>query len=202
MNMVSQIAVIGIASSLDNLGVGVAYGVRRIAIPPLSNLVIAFIAFLFSCISIMAGSFLARFLTETTANAIGACAIIGMGIWVIYGAGAVPKPRTKPSRLLLMEVLDAPEAADRDRSGVISLSEALILGVALSLNCLTNCIPIGLWRLSILPAAVVNAVLSYAGLWGGVWLGRRWGAHWLGGKANAFAGVLLVLLGLHQLFHG
>ena len=100
----------------------------------------------------------------------------------------------------LTRILQAPELADSDHSGVISIGESLLLGVALSLNCLTNGLPAGLWKLQPLAVAACNAVLSFASLWCGVRLGKRYGAHWLGRKADVLAGVLLILLGAYQVY--
>ena len=197
-----HLLMIGVATNLDNLAVGVAYGIRRIWIPTASNLAIAGIAFVFSAVSAVAGTYVGRFMTASTANLIGALLIIGIGVWmlpwVLPRREQNPKPtQPHPSPI---RVLQEPELADSDHSGVISLSESVILGVAVSINCLTNGLPAGLWKLSPLPVAVCNAVLSFVTLWCGVWLGKRYGEHWLGRKADVVAAVLLILLGVHQAF--
>ena len=200
MRVVLQVLAIGVASNLDNLAVGVAYGIRRIAISTPANLAIAGIAFLFTVVSAVAAIHVRRYLPPRAADLLGSVILIGIGLWML----PVRKQRpTKPSpsaerRPSVMRLLRGPELADRDHSGVVSLSESLLLGVALSLNCLTNSFSAGLWNLSVLPVAVCNAGLSFGTLLSGTWLGKRYGAHWLGRKADAIAGILLVLLGLHQ----
>ena len=74
---------IGIATNLDNLGVGLVYGLRRIKVPPLSNLAIALTALVFGYISALAGSALRHFLAGSFANLLGALLLIGMGIWIM-----------------------------------------------------------------------------------------------------------------------
>ncbi len=209
---------IGVATNLDNLAVGVAYGIRRIWIPTASNLAIAAIAFVFSVVSAVAGTYVGRFMSASTANLVGAALMIGIGIWVLprrRRADAAPsapdaandgshdhggKVETAPTHPSPIRVLHAPELADSDHSGVISLGESLVLGVAVSINCLTNGLPAGLWKLQPLPVATCNAVLSFVTLWCGVWLGKRYGEHWLGRKADWIAAVLLILLGVRQAF--
>jgi len=47
-----------LSSSIDNFGVGISYGVRKVRIKWLSNLLIAAICFLFSMVGIMFGKWI------------------------------------------------------------------------------------------------------------------------------------------------
>ncbi len=198
---------LGIATNLDNLGVGLVYGLRRIKVPPSSNLAIALTALVFGYISALAGSALRYFLAGSLANLLGAFLLIGMGIWIMLAqegdSSAAPENERLPSNQpSVLAILRRPEQADQDDSRVISLREALYLGVAVSLNCLANGLSAGLWRLGALPTALSMACFSYAAIWLGTWLGARYGAAWLGKKATVLAGCLLLLLGVHQLLQG
>ncbi|ARO64880.1 Integral membrane protein [Bacillus cereus] len=46
-----SIFLIGIASNLDNAGVGIAYGIRKIRISWFNNFIIAFLGFLFTLLA-------------------------------------------------------------------------------------------------------------------------------------------------------
>lgn len=172
-----HLLLIGIAANLDNLGVGLAYGVRRIRIPLLSNLVIAGIASLFTLVSVWAGGLVSHFLSRTTANWLGAILLFGVGLYTL---------------------VQEPTDADRDRSGEISLSESLVLGVALSINCLTNGFSAGLWQLGAVETAAVTGLFSLLTLWLGVRLGIRHLADRWGRLATVLAGFLLIALAVHQ----
>ncbi|HEY3366154.1 MAG TPA: sporulation membrane protein YtaF [Symbiobacteriaceae bacterium] len=202
MLVLVHLLLIGIAANLDNLGVGVAYGIRRIKIPALPNLVVAAIAFLFTYVSVVAGAYTGRFISDTAARAIGAVLLIGVGVWVVLAQWRGPKERPaskgdQPNWVLA--ILQEPERVDADNSGSISLSESLVLGAALSINCFTNGFSAGLWKLGALPTSICTAAFSYLTLWGGAVIGARYAAEWLGSKATVVAGCLLILLGLHQL---
>ena len=201
-----HLLLIGIATNLDNLGVGLVYGLRRIKVPPSSNLAIALTALLFGYTSALAGTTLRHLLAGSLANLLGALLLIGMGAWIMLAQeagepapGNEQAPSNQPS---VLAILRRPEQADQDDSRVISLREALYLGVAVSLNCLANGLSAGLWRLGALPTALTMACFSYATIWLGTWLGARYGAAWLGKKAAVLAGCLLLLLGVHQLLQG
>lgn len=200
MHTLLLILLIGIASNLDNLGVGVAYGVRRIRVPFLPCLVIAAFAGLFTYLSVWAGSFISGFLSPTAANVIGAVLLIGVGIWVMVSQKRETQATVEATDSGLLQVLQEPVRADADRSGVISLPESVVLGVALSINNLTNGFSAGLWHLNALATALSSAAFSYLAIWGGAGLSGRFAAGWLGNKATIAAGCLLILLGFHQLF--
>jgi len=54
-----------------------------------------------------------------------------------------------------------------------------------------------------LSAPLVTSVvfaLSILTLWIGIWLGKRWASHWLGRLDAPAAGLLLVAVGLAELF--
>lgn len=202
MNPFLQLLLIGMASNLDNLGVGLAYGTRRIRISPLPNLVIAAFAFLMTVTSVWVGTYVGRYLNNLAANTIGAVLLIGVGVWVISSQHRpneeTPK-KTSANPPSLLAVLEDPETADSDGSGEISVPESLVLGVALGMNCFTNGFAAGLWRLGAVETGIANALFSFLTLWGGSWLGLRYAAQWLGSKATIAAGVLLILIGLRQL---
>ena len=200
VNAIPHLLGIAIASNLDNLAVGVSYGVRGIELPPLPNLVISAIAFALTYLAASLGVSVAQFMTDRAAVVAGAMLMIGLGIWVMPAG----KPRRRlssgaSSRPSVFRILAEPELADLDRSGTISVFESLFLGLAVSLNCFTNGLSAGLWKLGVPEVALCNAVLSYLSLWFGSWLGRRYGAHWLGRTSPVFAGWLLILLGACQL---
>ena len=200
MHELSHLLVIAIACNLDNLGVGVTYGLRRIAIPPLPNLMMALIAFLFTVLSAHAARLASLLISERAGTIGGAVLMIGFGLLALPAPWVRRAPRPEKPRASLRDVQQRPELADRDHSGTISPVEALLLGTVVSLNCLANGLPAGLWHLRIMPLALGNAILSYGSIALGVWLGRRYGEHWLGRKADWVAGLLLVALGVHQLF--
>lgn len=196
-----QVLLIGLVSNLDNLGVGIAYGARRIEVPPLPNMVMAAVAFVFTAGANWLGAFAAHWLSAGAERAVGAVVLVAIGGWVLVShwwprVAAPAKPAATPS---VLSVWRNPEHADLDASGSISIAESLVLGVALALNCLTNGFVTGLWGLGALAAGLSNAVFSYITLAAGARLGRQVAASRLGDKATVAAGCLLILIGLGQL---
>lgn len=87
------IIAIGVASNLDNAGVGIAYGVRKIHIPWYSNLTIAFISFLATLVSGLFGNLISTWMPPWIGQLIGTIVIIGVGVWVLV------QPYVEKSRL-------------------------------------------------------------------------------------------------------
>ena len=202
MKDIPSILAIGLSANLDNLAAGIAYGVRRIKIAPVPNALMAGIAFLFSAISAWAGQFVAQFLTQRTSNIVGAALLMGIGLrFMLLRRPVNPNASTgsNTKHASITDLLREPERADFDHSGAISSVESLVLGVALGFNCLTNGLSAGLWRLDALEIGTSCAVFSFLTIVVGVSVGRRFGNNWLEARAGLIAGVIMILLGIHQL---
>lgn len=92
-----MIAALTFSSSIDNLGVGLSYGVRNIRINFLSNLFIAIICFLFSMCGIYFGMFIATVLPGILPVVLGAFLLVVIGLRIILMA--VPRKNQNPNTL-------------------------------------------------------------------------------------------------------
>ncbi len=177
-----------LTANLDNLGVGLAYGVKGIKLSWQANGVIAVVAFAFTWFAERAGSLIKLYFGVASAHVTGAVLIMAIGSWILGGA------------VFSTNHMYRPEQADRDRSQHISAQEALILGIALSVNA----IPIGFEAAAfsfpdlIMPCLI--AIFSFLTLWCGVVFGKLLGAAHTGKRTTILSGVLLVVIGLYQLF--
>lgn len=203
-----SIILIGLASNLDNFGIGVSYGVQKIRIPFLSNLFIAGLSFLSTFLAVLAGHSLTHWLLW--ANALGALGLIGIGLWVaLHHSDNTSLPSAKPSASTflisikplncIIQITKNPSAADLDANGIISLKEALVLGFSLSLNCLATGVGAGLTGLTPLPTAVSVFLFSLLTISAGYHTGWKTADNWLERGSQIAAGVLLILIGLYEL---
>ncbi|WP_233201422.1 sporulation membrane protein YtaF [Sporosarcina sp. P13] len=187
-----------ISSSIDNFGVGLSYGVQRVRIPAISNLLIAVICFVFSVVGIVSGVWLAELLPGNMPNIVAFTVLSIIGIRIMFIA--LRQQYKKHS-----SVLGEPEKMDFDGSSHISIGEALLLGVALSANALTNGVGAGLLELSAIAIAFSAAVGSYLMLWLGVGLGTRLANLYIGkmtvGQFGTFmSGAIILLIAVTRLF--
>jgi putative sporulation protein YtaF len=197
----AAIVVIGLASNLDNAGVGIAYGVRKIRIPWYSNLTIAFISFLATLLSGLFGSWMSVWIQPWIGQMIGTVVIVGVGIWVLLQPYFEKKPAQQDNDAgALTRLLRNPEEADKDSSQSISLGESILLGIALAMNALAGGFNAGITRISIWGTSLSVGLFSFILLAFCAGFGKKFAAEKFGNRATIISGILLILIGLHQLF--
>ncbi|EJS72671.1 sporulation membrane protein YtaF [Bacillus cereus] len=194
-----SILLIGIASNLDNAGVGIAYGIRKIRISWFNNFIIAFLGFLFTLLAGFFGNWIALFISEFTANLIGAIVLGVIGVFILCQPFLSQKDTIESKDGSVMGILRDPEKADFDGSKTISFSEAIVLGVALSINNIAGGFEAGVTNLNLWLTAVISGLFSFICIRGFAYVGKRFLAEYLGKWATVIAGILLVLIGIDQL---
>ncbi|PEX92888.1 sporulation membrane protein YtaF [Bacillus cereus] len=194
-----SILLIGIASNLDNAGVGIAYGIRKIRISWSNNFIIAFLGFLFTLLAGFFGNWIALFISEFTANLIGAIVLGVIGVFILCQPFLSQKDTIESKDSSVMGILRDPEKADFDGSKTISFSEAIVLGVALSINNIAGGFDAGVTNLNLWLTAVISGLFSFICIRGFAYVGKRFLAEYLGKWATVIAGILLVLIGIDQL---
>lgn len=210
---ISLIFLMALSSNLDNVGVGMAYGARRISIPLASNLLIAAITTIGTFLSVAFGKGMSVFLKPQTANFLGSAILICAGVWVVFYDSMTAAHRTKPSVekaavgaavprsfvKRVLTVLDNPCSADIDLSSHIDLREGAVLGLALTLNNLANGVGAGMIGLNTAWLCVFVFFLSLATILAGIMTGARYGSRVFGRFSGIAAGVILILIGLWDL---
>ncbi len=179
------IAALTFSSSIDNLGVGLSYGIRNIRIRLISNLLISIICFLFSVCGIYFGMWISVLLPGLFPVIIGAFILVIIGIRIMLMAS----PRNRNNNA----------TADQQSTPVktIGWGESVVLGIALSANALTNGIGAGLLGFSPLLISILAAVGSFITIWigvaGGIRLAHiRIGKYTLGQFGTLISGILLL----------
>ena len=74
------IIIVGLAANLDNLGISISYGIRKIKIPLLSNLIICLISMVATYTSVVMGDLLTHFVPLYLANLLGSLLLCAIGI--------------------------------------------------------------------------------------------------------------------------
>lgn len=207
------IVLFSLASNLDNLGFGIAYGLRGVKVPWLSNAVVAGVSGFATWLTMVAGGALATLLPGSIAHWLGAALMGAIGLWICLRAmlqpahAGAPSPHREISQVLrvhirslglIIQILREPGQADLNRSGSLDWKEAILLGLALALNVLAGGLGIGM--VGFPPVATALAVTggSFLSLLGGWHLGRRAaGGGTLGQRAELLAGLLLIALAIY-----
>ncbi|HBT49847.1 MAG: Sporulation protein YtaF [Caldanaerobacter subterraneus] len=197
-----------ISASIDNFGIGLSYGIRNIRISFFSNAIIAIIAFLFSISGIIIGKWLNSVLFGSLSIFVGAFLIFIIGFRIILLAvprKSVNKKVRQSKYNSIKNILENPEIADLDKSGEISLFEAILLGIALSANALTNGLGAGILGFSPFAISLTTSIGSFVSIWVGVKLGKRVaeiqvGSFTLGQFGTLISGIILLFIAIKTLF--
>lgn len=179
---------IGAVSNLDNLGVGIAFGIRGTRIGAMANLIVAAITMAATAMAMAGGQALSELLPPGVTGWLGPLIIIAIGIATVLTSAQAPRTLDR----------HAPLGVGRhpDRVGkTISRREAMLLGVALSLNNLGTGIGAGIAGIPASATILAAGLLSLACVGGGFHAGRAVGRLVLGRYAPLIAGILLMAVG-------
>jgi len=194
-----------LAPNLDNMAIGLAYGVRKINVPFKSNFAIALFSGFATLISSFFGSLLANYIPNYIGNVIGGCIVCLMGIYTIISYLHIKRISKKSNENgnqyldNLKAVMDDPSIADRDYSGDISLKESILLGIALAINCLGTGFGAGMTGVNVLVLTVAVIVFSLITISLGAFVGKCYASRFLGDRSTIISGLLLLIVGVYQM---
>lgn len=194
--MVFSVLLLALSLSLDALGVGLVYGLRKIKIPLPSKLVICFFSILYSGVALTVGSSLARVIDPFYSKLIGTIILFLMGAWIMIQnfigkktdpqglTDANPSPVPLPQKQTLLkiaikslgitiQVIRDPVEIDINHSGIIDFGESLLLGFALSVDAIGAGIGSGLAGFAPFWLPLVIGLFQLAFLFSGSYLGKK-----------------------------
>ena len=73
-----------ISANFDNVGVGVAYGIRGVCVPVVANFIIAVINSGGTAVSMMAGMSIAQLFDARMSGGVGGLILMSIGIWAAF----------------------------------------------------------------------------------------------------------------------
>lgn len=189
----------GISASLDALLVGVSYGVRGIRIRLWQNLAISLVTLLGTCLSVGLGHRLVPFLPELIRDCAGSLILILLGLYYIarWACASLKKSRCRPT---LQSAEHTGGCAAAKPTSDLAPAEVLALSLTLSLNNVSAGLSASLAGLGLVPAAVSTLICSVLFLFSGNRLGGNTLLQLAGRATDPLSGVLLIGLGLLQLF--
>jgi putative sporulation protein YtaF len=195
------------AVSLDSFSTGLTYGLRKMKIPLRSILIISFCSAGTLLAAMAIGGTAENILPEGIADKIGGLILIALGAFVLLQFFRSGKESAADEEKILfnfeiesiglvINIFKRPTAADFDRSGTITGVEAVMLGLALSLDAFGAGLGAALLGYSPLLLALTVMVMSMVFLSAGLKIGKSF-AHmgWVQ-KVSFLPGVLLILIGV------
>lgn len=188
----------GISASLDALLVGISYGIRQVHIRLWQNLFISGVSLLGTCLSIGAGHLLLPYLPGFVSRYAGSLVLMLFGLYYIAKWFGTLWQRHGQSAPCADTSLNT--ASQERKPCFLVPGEVFALSLSLSLNNLSIGLSASLAGLTLLPAAAATLVCSLLLLFLGNRLGRSPLLRLAGCAAEPLSGILLISLGLTQLF--
>lgn len=199
------------AVSLDSFSVGLTYGLRNMFIPLKSIVIISLCSAASLICSMMLGKGIARFFSPELTEKLGGFILVFLGAWVLYQffrpdeAVSAQKEEKMLWKLeiksfgVVIHILKKPTAADFDQSGSITGIEALMLGLALSLDAFGAGFGAALLGYSPVYLGMVVVLMSSSFLLMGIRCGKVL-SHFEWMRAFSFIpGVVLIMIGIWRL---
>lgn len=204
MGVLLSALIFSLSSNLDNIVIGMAYGIKKIRIGFLSNLIIAILTSTGTFISMSLGVYLYHVLPSNSASILGALIIIIVGFYFSFESfiKLIKEHHYKYIALKdLNEMVDYAELSDQDHSGDLNFKETLMVGLSLSFNNIGTGIAASLSGVNLLMAVCCTFLMSFMTLYLGFFLGSNIFGRFMGKYAPLISGLLLVILGAIQLIN-
>ncbi|MFW6295829.1 MAG: manganese efflux pump [Halothece sp.] len=179
---------LSLSTNIDNLAVGMAYGIKRLAIGFSANIVIALLSGMSTFFSMSLGDWIHSFLSRTIAHQLGSGILIIIGFFTVWQFLKTNFNKSEQTE----EILNL-----RSHKGM-GLREALFLGMALTITNLGTGIGAGIAELDLVLTSCFSFGSSLLMIGGGAFLGQVLTAKFSGSRLELVSGILLICLGIYE----
>lgn len=214
MHLISSL-LFALSANIDTFIVGMSCGIKKDHISLLRNVVISLITLAGTVISISAGLTLAPLLPPKAAQISGSVILILLGLYYIIKFLIIQLREHHRNKLMRISALAAaalPDIEKEEPSWDLKISElppgqrllpmkdAVILGIALSVNNMGMGIGASITGVALLPTAVLTIAFSMMFLALGNHLGETSFFRTVRRFADPLSGLILVGLGIYEIF--
>ncbi|MBP0979187.1 MAG: manganese efflux pump [Oscillospiraceae bacterium] len=193
---------LSLSSCLDNIVVGIAYGMKKTKINFIYNLLIAIITSCGTLISMLSGRLIATIIPVSVAQGLGAAMIIIIGIYFILEY-FIKKNRDNnlDNELdIIKSQNNCCEIKQNNCEKSISLKETIMLAFALTINNLGIGISASLAGVSIIATVILTFIISILTIILGISMGYNVIGRLFGKFASLVSGILMIILGIIEFF--
>ncbi|MEG1981752.1 MAG: manganese efflux pump [Clostridia bacterium] len=194
MNLVS-VLLFAFCANLDNVVIGISYGIKKIKISIISNIIIASLTTVGTLIAMLIGKGFAFFVKSYLAKFLGGGLLISIGLYYLikylyikyYKKEKMQFPNEKDIKY------------DKDFSGNIDTKEAIMLAMTLAINNLALGISIGSIGIPIIISCSIVFLFSFVTVYIGNFFGNTIASKMIGILAEPISGIIILSLGILQL---
>ena len=194
---------LAIASSGDSFVVGISYGIKKVRVNLLNNILVAVISGLGTILSMLFGKLITNLISDYYTNMLGSCVLIALGIYMLISSFRDKSNNCKGDpthyngyRLLL----DNPDLLDINNSKNIEINEAVSLGFVLCLNNIGLGIGASIAGLNPILTSVLTVIASIIFVPLGCFIGQKLVKNKTSRYTDIFAAFLIIVLGIYEMF--
>lgn len=204
MTLILSALLYSLSSNLDNLVVGIAYGIKKINISIIANLTIAIITSMGTLLAMSIGTYITNFFPISVTNSVGSVIIIILGTYFVLQSILNLKNNNKAKDIALKNATDMVEYAEKsdfDNSGDLNIKEASLVGIGLMLNNLGTGLAASITGVNLQITVISTFIFSILILLLGKFIGNNVLGSFCGKYAPLFSGILLIILGIIEFFN-
>lgn len=205
------IILIAISLSIDALGIGITYGMRKISVPFIPKLIISLMSAIITFLSLTVGNQLKRILPEPFTKIIGILILLSMGIYLILQSKKtnfdnklnIPQKKTSVYQIIIkslnltIKIIHEPQIADINNSKTIEFYEAFCIGFALSIDSIGSGIGLSILGFNNLFLPLATAICQYIFFTIGIFSGNKISKITPDNNKFVFiSGIILILIAL------
>lgn len=193
INLISAI-LFSFSANLDNIAIGISYGLKKIHISLFKILMISVFTTLFTFISMFIGKYLVNILNEKYANSFGAFLLIGLGLYTLV-KDILEKIRYRNNK----KNNDKIEKTTENVLKPIIFKELMTIILLLSTNNIAAGIAASVTGVNILATTVLSFIFSFALLLLGNTIGKNIINEFIEKYCNILSALLLIIIGFIEL---
>ncbi|MCB7305423.1 manganese efflux pump [Bariatricus massiliensis] len=213
MHLISSL-LFALSANMDTFIVGMSCGIKKDHISLFRNMVISLITLAGTVISISAGLTLAPLLPKKAAQISGSIILILLGLYYIIKSIIIRIKESHKNKLMRISALSAAELPDCSEEStcdikmtelppdrhLLPMKDAVLLGLALSINNIGMGIGASITGVELFPTAVLTLAVSMLFLTLGNQLGESTFFKTIRWAADPLSGLILVGLGVYEIF--
>ncbi|MFR7544502.1 MAG: sporulation membrane protein YtaF [Clostridia bacterium] len=206
--MLFTIILLALSVSIDALGIGITYGLRKTSISTPAKFILFIVSFAFVCISVSFGYFLASLFPTNIIKIISVILLCLMGFLIIYESmNTNEKKEYKSHKIFLkplgitIQIIRNPISSDLNNSKIIEKNESIYLAFALSLDSICVGITSSSFGIYSLLFPILVPLFQFLFLNVGIILGKKIVLYNTSIKKwNILSGILLIIIGILRVF--
>ena len=184
-----MLILITFASTADSFIIGFNYGLKKVRINNTSNFYISIVTCIGTFLSMHAGKLLSNLISARVANMMGGIVLVLLGIYML-------KMTLFPTKNKMVKMSEDPTMIDEDKSQVIELKEALLIGLILSINNIGMGVGAGITGMPVFITPFICGVASFVFVKSGSSLGGLFQKEKLSEYLEILSAVFVLLLGI------